>query len=97
MASGKAVFNILWDDSFIAEKSCKYAAAKRGMSRSGAEGLAYMYLLSFDAIQNRGGMLSNKRDSYRDLVFILGVTLNHVLYFYPVDLFPNYIIMKSDF
>ena len=56
-----------------------------------------MYLLSFDAIQNRGGMLSNKRDSYRDLVFILGVTLNHILYFYPVDLFRNYIIMKSDF
>lgn len=97
MASGKAVFNILRGYSCIAAKSCKCAAVKRGMSRLGSEGLAYMYLLSFDKIQNRGGMLLDKRDSYRDLVFIFGVALNHILYFYPVDLFENYGIMKPDF
>ena len=97
MASGKAVLYILRGYSCIAAKSCKCAAVKRGMSRLGAKCLVYMYLLSFDRIQNRGGMLLDKRDSYQYLVFIFGVALNRLLYFYPIDLFKNYGIMKPDF
>lgn len=41
--------------------------------------------MSFDTIHSRGGMVYEKCDMYRGLSFILGVALNHIVYFYPLD------------
>lgn len=42
--------------------------------------------MSFDTIHSRGGMVYEKCDMYRGLSFILGVALNHIVYFYPLDI-----------
>lgn len=44
--------------------------------------------MSFDTIHSRGGMVYEKCDMYRGLSFILGVALNRMMYFYPLDIAP---------
>ena len=44
--------------------------------------------MSFDTIHIRGGMVYEKCDTHRGLSFILGVALNRMMYFYPLDITP---------